>query len=482
MLRMRILAQLVVLTVVASLAGLPAAASPTAVAPPLGMAGSFAILAATAITNVPTSAITGDVGLSPAAGSNYSGLTAPEVIGTIYAVDATGPAGSVVSPTLLTAAKTDLVTAYNALASQTCDVTYAGSKDLIGLTLVPGVYCADDFGLSGVLTLNGAATDVWVFKSASTLITTGTANVVLLTGGVPCSVWWQVGSSATLGTNTSLAGNILAVTSISLATNANLDGRALARNGAVTMDQNIITRPVCALAAPSVSTEIHDANHVVVTSAEIGTIVHDTATVTGTLGMPTGVVSFTVYANQACSGGGTSAGAVTLNGVGVAHPSDTATVTEAGLSYKAHYNGDVTYDAADGPCEVLVPIPTAVELLYFQATPLSGHQVQLKWATALEVDNFGFNLYRANANSLRRASLIHFEPAATQGGGSGATYVYVDTVPYAGRWWYLLSDVDTYGRETFHGRPVNVIVRDNVDRHPPSISRLLERMEWLALK
>ena len=119
---------------------------------------------------------------------------------------------------------------------------------------MPGVYCADDFTLSGILTLNGAATDVWVFKSASTLITSGTANVILSTGGVPCSVWWQVGSSATLGTNTSLAGNILALTSISLATGANLDGRALARNGAVTMDQNTITLPICALAAPSITT------------------------------------------------------------------------------------------------------------------------------------------------------------------------------------------------------------------------------------
>jgi hypothetical protein len=87
--------------------------------------------------------------------------------------------------------------------------------------------------------------------------------------------------------------------------------------------------------------------------------------------------------------------------------------------------------------------------------------VQLKWATALEVDNFGFNLYRANVNDLRRASLIHFEPAVTQGSGSGATYIYVDTAPYAGRWWYWLSDVDTQGRETFHATPINITVQSN---------------------
>jgi hypothetical protein len=253
--------------------------------------------------------------------------------------------------------------------------------------------------------------------------------------------------------NTSLAGNIIALTSISLATGANLDGRALARNAAVTMDQNTITIPICALDTPtSVTTEIHDANHVEVTSAPVGTIVHDMATVTGTVDMPmpTGTVTFTVYHNQTCSEPGIFAGAVPLDEAGVADPSDEATLTDAGLSYLAHYGGDVNYSAADGPCQVLVPEPTAVELLFFQATPLSGQQVQLQWATALEVDNFGFNLYRADVNDLSRASLIHFEAAATQGGSSGATYAYVDTAPYAGLWWYWLSDVDTYGRETFH--------------------------------
>ncbi len=575
MLRKRSIARLVALTIIVSLAALPSAAAPTATSPPLNTADSFVVLAGTAITDIPTSAITGDVGLSPGAGSNYAGLTAAEVTGTIYAVDASGPAGSVVNPALLTTAKTDLVAAYGALAGQGCDTTYGGVQDLVGLTLVPGVYCADAFELSGTLTLNGANTDVWVFKSASTLITSGTANVVLSTGGVPCDVWWQVGSSATLGTNTSLAGNILALTSISLATGANLDGRALAQNAAVTMDSNTITLPICALAVPVITTEIHDNDHVEVIFAQIdtvvhdmatvagtqgitptgtvtftvyanptcaapgtfagavplnglgvadpsytatltsaglsylahysgdatydpadgpcevlvapgmprittaihdannaevfaapvGTMVHDTATVTGTLGTPTGTVTFTVYANQACSAPGTFAGAVQLDGLGVADPSYTATLTSAGLSYLAHYSGDATYDPADGPCEVLRALPTAVELLYFQANPLSGQQVQLKWATALEVDNFGFNLYRANVNDVavaRAGGPVHFEPAVTQGSGSGATYAYVDTVPTAGPWWYWLSDVDTHGLETFHGTPINTTVQSGL--------------------
>jgi len=226
------------------LAGLSSAATTVN----LGTADSFAVLAGTAVTNVPTSTITWDVGLSPAAGSNYAGLTAAQVAGTIYAVDATGPAGSVDNPGLLTTAKTDLVSAYDALSAgdnATCDTTYAGTKDLVGLSLVPGVYCAGAFELSGTLTLEGSG--VWIFRSADTLITSGTANVV---GGDPCNVWWKVPSSATLGTNTSLIGNILALTSITLNTGASLNGRALARNAAVTLDQNTITNVTCA-AAPT---------------------------------------------------------------------------------------------------------------------------------------------------------------------------------------------------------------------------------------
>gem|GEM_PF-2300974 len=215
-------------------------------APSLGTVGSFAILAGTAITNVPTSAITGDVGLSPSSGSNYSGLTCVEVTGgTIYSVDAGGPLPCrVTDPALLTDAKNDLVSAFDALdaganANANCIAPYtfgSGNKDLVGANLAPGVYCADTFTLTGTLTLSGSG--VWVFKSAATLITSGTANVV---GGDPCNVFWRVPSSATLGTNTSLKGSILALTSISLQTGAALNGRALARNAAVTLAKNNVS-------------------------------------------------------------------------------------------------------------------------------------------------------------------------------------------------------------------------------------------------
>lgn len=150
-------------------------------------------------------------------------------------------------------AQADKNTAYTALASQGCDTTYAGAfKELAGITLVPGVYCADRFFLSsGTLTLNGAASDVWIFKSAADLIITGgsSAKVVFTGGGLACNVWWRAVSSATFDANSTLVGNILADTSITFAAGASLNGRALARTAAVTLSSNSITGPTCAAEA-----------------------------------------------------------------------------------------------------------------------------------------------------------------------------------------------------------------------------------------
>jgi len=212
-----------------------AAIYPMAISPSLGTAQSSAVLGATAVTNVPTSAITGDVGLSPAAGSNYAGLTAAEVTGTIYAVDATGPAGSVNNPVLLTSAQAANTAAFGALSAgpnAACTTDYGAIiKDLAGLTLPPGVYCANSFRLSGTLTLDdtGAPNGVWIFRTASggDLTTTagGVAKVQFLNGiGSSCNVWWKVVSSATIDTYTTFIGNILALTSISLNTGATLNG------------------------------------------------------------------------------------------------------------------------------------------------------------------------------------------------------------------------------------------------------------------
>jgi uncharacterized repeat protein (TIGR01451 family) len=144
-------------------------------------------------------------------------------------------------------AQTDTTTAYIDLASQACTSDLTG-QDLGGMTLVPGVYCfSSSAQLTGALTLDagGDPSAVWVFKTGSTLTTASNSSVLLTNGGQPCNVFWQVGSSATLGTSTSFVGNILALTSITLTTGANVSGSALARNGAVTMDSNTVTVPVC---------------------------------------------------------------------------------------------------------------------------------------------------------------------------------------------------------------------------------------------
>ncbi len=109
----------------------------------------------------------------------------------------------------------------------------------------------------------------------------------------------------------------------------------------------------------------------------------------------------------------------------------------------------------DGDDEVIVDIPTAVELLYFVGRVDNPPHVRLEWATAVEIDNFGFRLYRAPVADFARAEEIAFVPSEARGGG--ATYVYNDTVPYAGDWWYWLAEVDTSGRETLHG-PVRAAV------------------------
>jgi len=208
-----------------------AAAPLGATSPTLGAAASYSVLGGQTVTNSGPTTISGDLGVSP--GASVTGFP-PGIVGppgTIHAGDAQAAAAQLAN----TAAFTVL--------DQPCVTSYAGTKDLVGENLVAGVYCADAFQLSGTLTLSGPG--VWIFKSASDFIVSGSANVV---GGAPCNVWWRVVSSATLGTNTSLIGNILASTSISVQTGASIDGRAFAQTGAATLDSNAITGPSCAVA------------------------------------------------------------------------------------------------------------------------------------------------------------------------------------------------------------------------------------------
>ena len=210
------------------------------VSPSLGTAGTYSILAGSAVTNTGATTISGDVGISPGIGPtpHFTGFGTVVLGGTVHDADAAA----------LTA-QGDKNTAYGAL-DQGCTVSYAGAfKELAGVTLGPGVYCATSFHLTaGTLTLSGTASDTWIFKSASDLIITGGAAAKVVSPS--CNIWWRVVSSATLDAGSSLAGNILADTSITLAAGASLAGRALARTAAVTLSSNAINS-ACAAPVPT---------------------------------------------------------------------------------------------------------------------------------------------------------------------------------------------------------------------------------------
>lgn len=215
----------------------------------LGTASDFSILAGSQITDAGgVSSMNKDVGLSPASGS-FIGLTSAQAGGTIYAVDAAGPLGSINNPALLTTAKNDLTTAYNDAAGRSPTTIYTPIFDLVGLTLPAGVYNdSSSFGLTGTLTLDaeGNPDAVWIFQAGSTLITASNSKVVFKDGvGRSCNVFWQVGSSATIGTYSDFVGNILAEDSIALQSYATLNGRALVRSAAVTLDHNTISTADC---------------------------------------------------------------------------------------------------------------------------------------------------------------------------------------------------------------------------------------------
>jgi Ice-binding-like len=249
----------------------------------LGTTDSFAVLAGSTVTNTGPSVITGNVGVDP--GSAVVGFPPGLVIGgTIHASDG-----------VTNQAKSDLVTAYNDAAGRSSTSTVSG--DLAGRTLTPGVYTASStLGLSGALTLDaqGNPSAVFVFQAGSSLIV-GSSSVVNLIGGAQaCNVYWKVGSSATIGTAASFVGNIFALTSITMTTGATLDGRALARNGAVTLDTNTITRSTCTSGGTTSG----------------GT----TGSTTGTGSSTTGSGSTTTGSGSTTTGSGSTAGSGTTKG------------------------------------------------------------------------------------------------------------------------------------------------------------------------
>lgn len=225
-----------------------AAAWPSTVfaqAPNLGTAADFAVLAGSTVTNTGATTLYGSLGVSP--GSAVTGFPPAIVV---------APGGTFIADAVAVQAQIDLATAYNAAASRptTADLT---GQNLGGLTLTPGVYnFASAAQLNGTLTLNslGNPNAVFIFNIGSTLTTGSSSSINVIGGGLGSNVYWRVGSSATLGTTTSFIGDILALTSITLDTGADITcGSALARNGAVTLDTNtiaIMRLSACATAAP----------------------------------------------------------------------------------------------------------------------------------------------------------------------------------------------------------------------------------------
>ena len=208
---------------------------------------NFTILAGAAITGIPPVSVTGDVGLSPAAGSYITGFDGSNVSGTLYVVDASGPVGSVIDATLLQTAKSDLTTAYNDAAGRTPVPTGSflnpGAGNIGGMDLAPGLYkFTSDAAITGAnVTFTGNSTDVWIFQIASSLNVGSDIHIILAGGAQASNIFWQVGTSATLGTYSVFKGSILADQSISLGTGAAMDGRALAFSGAVTMASSVTT-------------------------------------------------------------------------------------------------------------------------------------------------------------------------------------------------------------------------------------------------
>ena len=245
--RKRLLAALLAVAVVgvgsAGFGG-AAVAEPLPQAPvALGVAGTFAILSQTGVTDVPSSAVTGNVGSSPITGAAIL-LTCPEVTGTIFSVDAAGPACKVTDSTLLTSAVGDMGIAYTDAAGRVNpDFVNLGAGEIGGRTLVPGLYkWSTDVSISNDVRLSGGPNDVFVFQVSGNIDQAPAKNVTLVGGVQAKNVFWQTAGAVTLGTTAHFEGTILSKTMIAMNTGASINGRLLAQT-AVTLQSNTVTEP-----------------------------------------------------------------------------------------------------------------------------------------------------------------------------------------------------------------------------------------------
>jgi len=215
----------------------------------LGLAGDYAILAKSGISTVPTSAVTGNIGVSPSAATFITGFsltadatnvfsTSPQVTGKAYAADYMPP-----TPSNLTAAVGDMQLAFTDAAGRAPGVTELGAGSIGGMTLAAGVYkWGTGLLIPTDVTLTGNATDVWIFQIAQDLTMSSGARILLTGGAMPRNVFWQVAGLVDLGTTAHIEGIVLAQTSVTLRTGASINGRLLAQT-AVNVDGSTVVEP-----------------------------------------------------------------------------------------------------------------------------------------------------------------------------------------------------------------------------------------------
>jgi len=215
----------------------------------LGTAGNFAILAKAGISTVPTSAILGHIGISPAAATYITGFgltldasnkfsTSPQVTGKVYAADYAPP-----TPARMTTAVLDMETAFTDAAGRAPNVTELGAGNIGGMTLAPGVYkWGTGLLIPTDVTLTGSATGVWIFQIAQDLTVSSATNIVLAGGALPENVFWQITGLVDLDTTAQFSGIVLTATAITLRTGASVNGRLLAQTS-VNLDGNTVVEP-----------------------------------------------------------------------------------------------------------------------------------------------------------------------------------------------------------------------------------------------
>jgi uncharacterized repeat protein (TIGR01451 family) len=437
---------------VVAVASLIVAQPASAAQPPvnLGSAGSFAVLAGATVTNTGATRITGDLGVSP--GTAVTGFPPGTVTGTQHDGDA-----------VAAKAQSDLTAAYNDAAGRTPATSVSGN--LGGQTLIPGVYkSASSVGITGTLTLNaqGNPNAVFIFQIGSTLITASGSKVDFTGGAQASNVFWQVGSSATLGTFSTLAGNILALASITVTTGVTIDGRALARNGAVTLDTDTITNLVPALTitktANTSNTSPGSIVRYTITAADTGQTPYTgaafTDSLTGVLGNASydhdavatvGTVSFT-SPNLTWTGNLAIGGTATITySVTVDNP-DTGNLALANTVTSATPGSNCPSGSADPRCSAVVNVVTGVLAITVPSSASLGTTVPGGTASA--------SLGDVQVTDNRAALAVGWTATVsctgfTTGGGSAA-----ETIPASDARYLISGFIATSGSAAFASVPV----------------------------